>query len=135
MNTNRDILNQMTKIASEYGGQVFEATQIALQDAAKVLERELSAATPIGNSSNHFKDNWDIKTEYKNVRYVGNKKAVRRPDYVSKKTGIATQHEGGIPLATLFEHARHMRPFIYKTWELNKNKVFETFKNSLGGKI
>lgn len=130
-----NLAKEIDNIFKNYGNQVFNAVENALDDASEVLEKKLSAASPVGNSDNHFRDNWSRKMQYKGVRYVGNKKMVQRGAYTSKKTGQSTRHAGGIPLSSIMEYSKNGKPFILKTWENNKNDVFEIFKKSLGGKI
>lgn len=116
-----DSLNQQLKtIIAEYGQELDEEIQKALTVSGDYLITQLKLSSPVdsSNSGEHLRDCWAMKTKYHNVRYVGNTKQV---------------HDG-IPLINLLEYGSKGHPFVATTFELNKNQIFDIFKNNLGGK-
>lgn len=126
---------EFKKLFRDYQKTVFEATEVALDKGSLALQNKLSAASPVGEGPLHFKDSWDRKMQYKGVKFVGNTKTVHRPDYVRKGTGEKVQHEGGIPLSSLLEYSRNGHPFIQRTFNQNKNEIFQIIIKELGGNI
>ena len=107
------------KIFKEYQQTVFEATEAALDKGSLLLQDKLAAASPVGDGPIHFKDSWDRKMQYKGVRYVGN----------TKRT------DNDIPLSSIIEYSRNGHPFIQRTFNQNKNEIFQVIIEELGGKI
>lgn len=112
---------QVAELIKEYSSELREDIERALTDAANVAISELKLASPIGNTFPHFRDQWEMKTQYKGVRYVGNSKTVS-----SKKSD-------NIPLANILEYGPNAKPFIAKTFDLCKGRIYQTFLNSIKG--
>lgn len=114
---------EFEKIINDYKKKLGADIEECLTDAGNLLIIELSNASPVGLLENpidpHFKDCWAMKTKYKGVRYVGNTKKV---------------HDG-IPLSNLIEFSRKGHPFIQRTFELNKDRIYKDFIEKLGGKL
>ena len=111
---------QMSEIIKEYRNELKEDIEKALTAAGNVLVDRLKAASPVGDDTPHFKDQWGIKTQYKGVRYVGNSKAI-------------PSKNGNIPLINILEYGPYAKPFIAKTFEENKELIFNTFVQTLKG--
>jgi hypothetical protein len=111
------IEEQIKEIVNEYKKELSKDLELALTNASELLKFELELASPVGDTTPHFRDMWDIKTKYTGVRYVGNKKLV----------------ESGIPLSNLLEYARTGRPFIARTYDLNLERIYESFITKLKG--
>lgn len=119
---------EFKKIITEYRETAFEAVEAALDEVSLDMQKKLEAASPVGVGFPHFKDSWDRKLQYVNVRYIGNTKKVPR--------GAGSSAADGIPLSNILEHSNTRgRPFIKRTWNSNKNEIYRKFIRILGGKI
>ncbi len=97
------------EILADYGDYVVELTGQALDAGAKVLVRELKAASP--RRTGQFARSWRVKKKYKLRRYVGNTKTVPGP-------------RGQVPLSNLLEYGqRHGHPFIRRTYQSSSAAV------------
>lgn|SRR5690554_6005898 len=112
---------EFQKVLQDYKQQMFEATEEALDKVSLEMQKKFENASPVGDSTPHFKHSWDRKMQYKGVRYIGNTKRV--------------PNETGIPLSNILEYSRNGRPFINRTWKLNKNEIYKKFIQELGGKV
>lgn len=112
---------EFQKILKEYRDQMFEVTEEALNIVSLEMQKKFEQASPLGDSVPHFKHSWDRKMHYKGVRYIGNTKRV--------------PNESGIPLSNILEYKRNGKPFIKRTWDVNKNEMFNRFIKILGGKV
>ncbi len=121
----QDLEKQFKDIMDDYKKDLRKGIEDALTDAGNSLIRVLSEASPVGvyenpSTEQHFKDCWRMKTKYTGVRYIGNTKTV---------------HDG-IPLSQLIEFGSKGHPFIERTFELNKDKIYSDFVNKIkGGKV
>ena len=112
---------EFQKILLEYREQMFQATEEALDKVSLEMQKRFEQASPVGNSFPHFKHSWDRKMQYKGVRYIGNTKRV--------------PNDAGIPLSNILEYGRNGKPFIRRTWNVNRNEIFNKFIKELGGKV
>lgn len=106
MNINIDDLAvSIEEILEEYGDGVYFATEEGLDEAEKILIKNLKEASPEGKTGD-FAKSWKGKgKKYKLRRYVGNTKMVD-----GKK--------GPIPLSNILEYSTvRGKPFIKKTYE------------------
>lgn len=113
---------QFKEILSEFNEQLDDAIEDSLTSAGNTLIKALQQDSPVQSKSDgtpHFRDCWAMKTQYHHVRYVGNTKLV---------------HDN-IPLSNLLEYGSKGKPFINRTFELNKEKIYSEFVQKLGGKI
>lgn len=116
-----NIEQEFAKIIKEYGQTMHEAVEEALDEVSLDMQQKLEQASPVGAGPVHFKNSWDRKMQYKRVRYIGNTKRV--------------PNEQGIQLANLLEHGRNGRPFITRTFNMNKEEIYQKFTKKLGGKV
>lgn len=110
---------EFKKLFRDYQKTVFEATEVALDKGSLLLQNKLSAASPVGEGPLHFKDSWDRKMQYKGVRFIGD----------TKRTA------NDIPLSSIIEYSRNGHPFIQRTFNQNKNEIFQIIIKELGGNI
>lgn len=115
-----DIEKQFEEILKEYKQELREGIEKALTTASQIMVERLAAASPTGDDSPHFKDQWGLKTRYTGVRYIGNSKAV-------------PSKNGNIPIINLLEYGPYAKSFVAKTFEANKEIVFRTFIETLKG--
>jgi hypothetical protein len=108
---------EFKEILEQYRKDLSGEVEKALTTASEYLKNELEIASPLGETVPHFRDMWDIKTQYTGVRYVGNKKIV----------------ESGIPLSNLLEYARTGNPFIARTYDLKLEGIYDTFIKKIKG--
>lgn len=115
---------QFKEILDEYKKTLNREVENVLTDIGNTMIQELSNASPVGvyetlTGEPHFKDCWAMKTKYHGVRYLGNTKRV---------------HDD-IPLSNLIEFGSKGKPFIERTFEQNKDRLYSEFVKKLGGKI
>lgn len=110
--------DQFAEILKEYKDELKEDIERALTKAANLLMEKYIAASPIGDTTPHFRDSWGIKTKYTGVRYVGNSKTVANKN-------------GNVPLINLLEYGPYAKPFVANVFESNKEAVFSTFIQTL----
>lgn len=115
-----DLEKQFEDILKEYKTELREDIENALTQSSQIMVDRLKAASPVGDDSPHFKDQWGLKTKYTGVRYIGNSKT-------------APSKSGNIPLINLIEYGPHAKPFVAKTFEANKEQVFQKFVTTLKG--
>jgi hypothetical protein len=111
---------QFAEILKEYDQELKEDIEKALTKASRIMVRSLAAASPMGDDSPHFRNQWGLKTKYTGVRYIGNSKSV-------------PSKNGDIPLINLLEYGPYAKPFVARTFEANKETVFNTFVQTLKG--
>lgn len=111
---------QFQNILKEYSQELHEEIENGLTEAGKTLIERLKLASPVGESTPHFKDLWEMKTKYKGVRYVGNTKTI-------------PYKNGNIPLSNILEYGPHAKPFISRTFETNKELLYSIVTNKLKG--
>jgi hypothetical protein len=115
-----DIEKQFAEILKEYDKELKDDIEKALTKASQIVVDRLKAASPVGDDAPHFKDQWGLKTKYTGVRYIGNSKEVQ-------------SKSGNIPLINLLEYGPYAKPFVARTFEANKEIVFNTFVQTLKG--
>ena len=120
----RNFEEQFADIIRKYRETQFQAVQESLDVSANYMVARLKEATPIGSGPIHFKDQWDVKRNYKNVRYIGNTKMTKEtPNFKS------------IPLSSAIEFGKNKKPFIARTYKTYENEVFNIFKIELERRI
>lgn len=120
----QDIEKQMADIIRDYRNTQFDAIEESLTVVSEDTARKLEQASPIGKGPVHLKDQWGVKTKYKNVRYVGNSKMTKE-----------SKNFRSVPLSNVLEYGKRGKPFINRTWEINKNEVYNNFKKELERRI
>lgn len=115
-----DLEKQFEEILKEYSKEMREDIEKALTKSSQIMVDRLAAESPVGDTAPHFKDSWGLKTKYTGVRYIGNSKTV-------------PSKSGNIPLINLLEYGSNAKPFVARTFEVNKEVVFQTFVSTLKG--
>ena len=100
-----DLAISIEELLDNYSDDIYFATNEGLDEAEKVLIKNLRNASPIGKTGD-FSKSWKGKgKKYKLRRYVGNTKMVE-----GKK--------GSIPLSNILEYSKiRGKPFIKDTYE------------------
>lgn len=117
------LAKQWEDIIEEYKTTFSKELNEALNIASSEMKQELVKASPIRNvfeqnndsGSSHFQDSWINIVKYTNAKYIGNTKEV----------------SGHIPLSNLIEFSSKGHPFIGKTFEQHKDKIFNKVVNTL----
>lgn len=94
----------------------------ALNEASEVMKNALISASPSsGKMGPSLKNSWDIKMQYKNVRYVGNTRTASGEKWKN------------VPLTNILEYAERSpyKGFIKKTVEQTKPQILNVFVNRL----
>lgn len=124
--SNLDIESELKSIIDEYKKSTLRPViEKALDKAADHLARVLKEASPVGDDTQHFRDGWAVKRNYRGVRYVGNTKTV---PYSEGNRGLRD-----IPLSSVLEYSpssKH-KGFINRTVNRNAETVTEVFVNEL----
>jgi hypothetical protein len=99
-----DLAVSIEEILEEYSDEIFFATEEGLDEAEKVLIKNLEEASP--KESGDFAKSWKGKgKKYRLRRYVGN-------------TKLVDGKKGPIPLSNILEYSTvRGKPFIKKTYE------------------
>lgn len=106
-----NLQQQFDTVINKYRDELFDKVQVALEEAAEDVAKFLAAASPVGNSTDHFRDHWGVEKKYKNIKIVYNDKL----------------NNNRIPLTNLLEFGRKGRPFVKKTWESIKDDILRKF--------
>lgn len=119
-----EFTKELDKILADYIHSSFEQRQTALQKGAEVFKSAIENATP--KDTGGMAKSWQIKTKYKDRRYVGNTKTVNGGG------------KEGIPLSNVLEYKEGNKHygFIRQTFNNTEPQIFDTIKKSLsnGGK-
>lgn len=118
-----DLMQQMNDIIKGYSKELRVDIEAGLDLAANELKSSLSQTSPDGDTHN-FKNSWDIKKQYKGVRYIGNTKVVQ------------SKGSDSVPLSNILEYGENSphRGFMRRTFESVKDRLYSLFVNRLGGK-
>lgn len=126
--TGKISLNEMpdalTQILTDFQHASFDTRQNALQAGAEVFKSAVEQQTP--RDTGDMSSSWQIKTKYKDRRYVGNTKTV---------SGGGKQD---IPLSNILEHSDKSphKGFIRRCFDGAESQVFDAIKKTIqnGGK-
>ena len=125
----------LTELLTEFQHSFFETRQTALQAGAEVFKEAVEAATP--RDTGEMAASWQIKTKYKDRRYVGNTRVASGD--VRRKTANGTKGEArsGVPLSNVLEYSDNPhKGFIRDCFDRTESQIFEEIKKTLknGGK-
>lgn len=112
----KSIYNGLSKILNEYKYEISESKEKALNEMADFMLSKLKSNSPIGKSTPHLRDKWDVEKKYKNVKYIYNTDTVK--------------YQGrDVPLLNILEFSQlHGRSFVRSTFEKNKQALINIFK-------
>ena len=113
-----DLAEELKDILEQYGQELFEVKEQALDKASDYLLNKLKAKSP--RRTGNFSKSWIRTDKYKGVRYIGN-------------TAVGSKNEYGyeIPLANLIEFSSKGKPFIRQTFEENKEQIINIIKGEI----
>lgn len=118
--------NDLDKILVDFIHQSFNKRQEAVQAGAEVAKSALEIATPRGKTG-EMANSWEIKTQYKDRRYIGNSKTV-------SGKGKDGRYREEIPLSNVIEYKDNGKnAFIRKTFDSAQGQIFDAIKNKLNG--
>ncbi len=96
----------------------FDDRQAAIQAGAEVFKSAVEQATP--KDTGGMAESWEIKTKYKDRRYVGNTKTV---------SGGGKEN---IPLSNVLEHSDNPHNgFIRQCFDATESRIFDAIKKTL----
>lgn len=109
----------LTEILTDFQRSSFDVRQKALQSGAEVFKGAIEQATP--RDTGDMAQSWDIKTKYKDRRYVGNTKAV------------SGGGKNNIPLSNVLEYGEKSphAGFIRKCFDTTEPQVFDAIKKTI----
>ena len=110
----------LEKIFDEFAHASFEARQDAVQAGAEVFKSAVESATP--RDTGGMAESWEIKTKYKDYRYVGNTKTV------------SGNGKDNIPLSNVLEYSDNPHNgFIRQCFDGVESQIFDAIKKKLSG--
>lgn len=109
-----NLSEEFAELLKNYAQRFSKQKELALEAAAEELRKDLSFASPKGETLQYMK-NWIVIDKYKGVKYIGN----------------TTTNDKGIPLSNLLEFSSKGNPHIQTTFERNKEKYFRIIKGVL----
>ncbi len=126
----------LDKIFSEFIHSSFEARQKGLQAGAEVFRDAVAAVTP--TDTGDMSKMWQIKTKYKDRRYVGNARIAKGVVHRKTKDGSKGEAREGVPLSNVLECSDKSphKGFIRRCFEDTEPQIFAAIKSKLnnGGK-
>lgn len=108
-----DIYKEMKEILDEFGSDLDEAKERGLNNAADYITQKYAENTPTDTGAT--KQSWVATKKYKNVKYINN-------THLTKTN---------IPVANLVEFSKNGKPFIRRTFEAEKENMFNIIKEEL----
>lgn len=110
----------MSEILTDYSRAQFDVRQDALQAGAEVFKAAVESATP--RDTGDMAQSWEIKTKYKDRRYVGNTKTV------------SGGGKDNIPLSNVLEYSDNPHNgFIRQCFDGTESQIFDAIKKKLSG--
>lgn len=115
-----ELPDAMSEILADYSRAQFDARQDALQAGAEVFKSAVENATP--RDTGDMAQSWEIKTKYKDRRYVGNTKTV------------SGGGKDNIPLSNVLEYSDNpYNGFIRQCFDGTESQIFDAIKKKLSG--
>lgn len=125
----------LTEILTDFQHTNFEARQQAVQRGAEVFKSAVEAVTP--RDTGEMAQSWQIKTKYKDRRYVGNTRVASGDVRRKTKDGSKGEARSGVPLSNVLEYSDNPHNgFIRRCFDETEPQIFEAIKNTIknGGK-
>lgn len=114
-----ELPDAMSQLLADYSREQFDVRQDAIQAGAEVFKSAIESATP--RDTGGMAQSWEIKTKYKDRRYVGNTKTVS-----GKKDNI--------PLSNVLEYSDNPHNgFIRQCFDGTESQIFDAIKKKLSG--
>ena len=115
-----DLAEELKDILNEYGKDVYNNKEKALDTASDYLVQKLKINSPVRTGK--LRDGWVRTDKYKGVRYIGN-----------TAEGGKNPQGYNIPLSNLIEFSSKGKPFIRRTFDENKDDIFKIIKGGIEG--
>lgn len=128
-----ELPDALSEILTEYLHTNFELRQKAVQAGAEVFKDAVEQATP--RDTGAMAQSWQIKTKYKDRRYVGNSRVASGDVRRKTKGGGKGEARSGVPLSNVLEYAENSphKGFIRACFDSTEAKIFEAIKNTING--
>lgn len=117
-----NLSNALDELLNDFLKESFETRRNALQAGAEFMKEKMEISAP--KDTGEYASSFVVK-KYNNTSYIGNSSTV-------SGKGRDGRYRDKIPLANILEYGN--QPHIRQTFDNNKNQMFETIKNKLGGK-
>jgi hypothetical protein len=119
---NFDFQKEMQTVINKFRKENFKVTQDALAATGLQVAKIMADNTPVGMGTGLMKKSWDF-IQYPNRMYVYNSRGAKGFNL-------------GIPLSNVAEYSqRGTQAFIGRTFESNKEKIFEVFNKEFQKRI
>lgn len=126
----------LTQILTDFQHSSFDVRQDAVQAGAEVFKSAVEAATP--RNTGEMAQSWEIKTKYKDRRYVGNTKTAKGVVHRKTKSGAKGEAREGVPLSNVLEYGENSphNGFIRRCFDGAESQIFDAIKSTIqnGGK-
>lgn len=125
----------LTEILTDFQHASFDTRQKAVQKGAEVFKGAVEAATP--RDTGKMAQSWQIKTKYKDRRYVGNTRVASGDVRRKTKDGTKGEARSDVPLSNVLEYSDNPHNgFIRNCFDSTESQIFEAIKNTIksGGK-
>ena len=120
---------ELREFLEEVKTETYEAIDRGLDQSMNYLKDRLAAESPI--DSGLTKDSWVGTDQYKNVRYINNTRMTGHRDVKDPQARTANMGQDGIPVVNLLEFGKKGKPFLRKTVEREREKVFNIIKSEV----
>lgn len=121
----------LSDILGEFTGSSFETRQQAVQKGAEVFKSAVENATP--RDTGKMAQSWQIKTKYKDRRYVGNTRVATGTVKRKTKGGGKGEAREGVPLSNVLEYSENSPHygFIRQCFDATEPQIYEAIKNTI----
>ena len=118
-------------LLTEFLHSSFDQRQDALQAGAEFFRDAVAAETP--KDTGEMAQSWQIKTKYKDLRYVGNSRTAKGVVHRQTKGGGKGEAREGVPLSNVLEYSDKSphNGFIRRCFDSNEAQIYQTIKNNL----
>lgn len=131
-----ELPDALSQILTDYQHASFDTRQAAVQAGAEVFKSAIEQATP--RDTGEMAQSWQIKTKYKDRRYVGNTKLAKGVVHRKPKGGKKGEAREGVPLSNVLEYSEKSPHygFIRQCFDGTEPQIFTEIKNTIqnGGK-
>lgn len=128
----RDFSEELGEMIKEIKADTYEAIDRGLDKAMNYLTDKLVEATPQSPESTGLtKESWIKTDKYKNVRYINNNRLTGSRKVKNPNAKTASMGQDGIPVVNLLEFGSKGKPFVRKTVEREKEKIFQIIKGEI----
>lgn len=125
--------SELQNLLNDYLHTNFTQRQKAVQAGAEVFKSAIESATP--KDTGKMAQSWEIKTKYKDRRYVGNTRVASSDVRRKTKGGGKGEARKDVPLSNVLEYSEKSPHygFIRQCFDSNETAIFNAIKNNLNG--